>query len=112
MIFFDNREASQDAWTKVVRYYDYRTNIHHTLKKKPMRYEHLSDFIECYKPPYSHRRMIADLLRGFLPGGGAAVSAAAGEPVRAARHAAGGDRPCAGGQRGRRRVPRSRTVRV
>ena len=33
VIFFDNREASPDAWTKRVWYYDYRTNIHHTLKK-------------------------------------------------------------------------------
>ena len=37
VIFFDNREASPDPWTKRVWYYDYRTNIHHTLKKKPMR---------------------------------------------------------------------------
>ena len=56
VIFFDSREASPDPWTKEVRYYDYRTNIHHTLKKKPMRYEHLSDFIECYNPRNRHRR--------------------------------------------------------
>ena len=34
VIFFDNREASQNPWTKEVWYYDYRTNVHHTLKKK------------------------------------------------------------------------------
>ena len=56
VIFFDNREASPDPWTKEVWYYDYRTNIHHTLKKKPMRYEHLSNFIECYNPRNRHRR--------------------------------------------------------
>ena len=56
VIFFDNREASPDPWTKEVWYYDYRTNIHHTLKKKPMRYEHLSEFIECYNPRNRHRR--------------------------------------------------------
>ena len=56
VIFFDNREASPDPWTKEVWYYDYRTNIHHTLKKKPMRYEHLSDFIECYNSRNRHRR--------------------------------------------------------
>jgi type I restriction enzyme M protein len=33
VIFFDNRAASKAAWTKDVWYYDYRTNIHHTLKK-------------------------------------------------------------------------------
>ena len=58
VIFFDNREASPDPWTREVWYYDYRTNIHHTLKKKPMRYEHLSEFIECYNPRNRHRRKV------------------------------------------------------
>jgi type I restriction enzyme M protein len=56
VIFFDNREASPNQWTKEVWYYDYRTNIHHTLKKKPMRFEDLSDFIECFKPENRHDR--------------------------------------------------------
>ena len=47
MIFFDNREASKTPWTKEVWYYDYRTNIHHTLKKKPLRFEHLAEFIDA-----------------------------------------------------------------
>ena len=46
VIFFDNHEASPNPWTKQVWYYDYRTNIHHTLKKKSMRFEHLSHFID------------------------------------------------------------------
>ena len=40
VIFFDNHEASKTPWTKEVWYYDYRTNIHHTLKQKPLRFEH------------------------------------------------------------------------
>ena len=56
VIFFDNREASPDPWTKRVWYYDYRTNIHHTLKKKPMRFENLADFIKCYNPQNRHER--------------------------------------------------------
>ncbi|MCY4552035.1 MAG: class I SAM-dependent DNA methyltransferase [Candidatus Poribacteria bacterium] len=56
VIFFDNHEASSNPWTKEVWYYDYRTNIHHTLKKKPMRYENLLDFINCYNPKNRHRR--------------------------------------------------------
>ena len=59
VIFFDNREASPHPWTKQVWYYDYRTNIHHTLKKKPLRYEHLTDFIRCYHPPNRHLRAAA-----------------------------------------------------
>lgn len=56
VIFFDNREASPDPWTKEVWYYDYRTNIHHTLKKKPMRYDDLQDFVKCYNPENRHDR--------------------------------------------------------
>lgn len=56
VLFFDNREASPEPWTKEVWYYDYRTNIHHTLKKKPLRFEDLQDFITCYKPENRHNR--------------------------------------------------------
>src|SRR5690554_4882040 len=50
VLFFDSQPASPEAWTKEVWFYDYRTDIHHTLRKKPMRFEDLADFIECYNP--------------------------------------------------------------
>jgi len=50
VIFFDNKPASKDPWTKEVWIYDFRTNIHFTLKKNTMKYEDLKDFIACYKP--------------------------------------------------------------
>ena len=56
VIFFDNHEASPNPWTKEVWYYDYRTSIHHTLKKKPLRLEDLTDFIKCYNPENRHKR--------------------------------------------------------
>jgi type I restriction enzyme M protein len=56
VLFFDNHEASPNPWTKEVWYYDYRTNIHHTLKKKPLRIEDLQDFITCYNPANRHQR--------------------------------------------------------
>jgi type I restriction enzyme M protein len=56
VLFFDNREASPNPWTKEIWYYDYRTNIHHTLKKKPLRFEDLQDFIACYNPTNRHQR--------------------------------------------------------
>lgn len=56
VLFFDNHEASKAPWTKEVWYYDYRTNIHHTLKQKPMRFEHLAEFIACYNPKNRHKR--------------------------------------------------------
>lgn len=56
VLFFDNKPASKDPWTKEVWIYDYRTNVHHTLKKKPMRLEDLKDFIECYNPENRNKR--------------------------------------------------------
>lgn len=56
VLFFDNRPAQSAPWTKEVWIYDYRTNIHHTLKKKPMRLDDLQEFIECYNPENRHSR--------------------------------------------------------
>ena len=50
VLFFDNKPASRDPWTQEVWIYDYRTNVQHTLKKKPMHFEDLQDFIQCYNP--------------------------------------------------------------
>ncbi len=49
VLFFDNRPASKSPATKKVWYYDYRTNIHHTLKRKPMRRADLQDFVDCFR---------------------------------------------------------------
>ncbi len=56
VIFFDAQPASKQPWTKEVWYYDYRTNIHHTLKKNPLKFEDLKEFIECYNPSNRHKR--------------------------------------------------------
>ena len=50
VLFFDNKPASKEPWTKEIWVYDYRTNVHHTLKKKTMQLEDLQDFIDCYHP--------------------------------------------------------------
>jgi type I restriction enzyme M protein len=59
VIFFDNKEASKDPWTKEIWVYDYRTNIHHTLKKNPLKTADLKDFIACYNP--SNRQLRKEL---------------------------------------------------
>lgn len=56
VVFFDNKPSSKDPWTKEIWFYDYRTNIHHTLKKNPMKFEHLQDFSNCYNPTNRHKR--------------------------------------------------------
>lgn len=56
VIFFDNKAASKNAWTKEIWAYDHRTNVHHTLKKNPLKIDDLKDFIECYNPANRHKR--------------------------------------------------------
>ena len=56
VVFFDAKAASKEPWTKEVWYYDYRTNIHHTLKKNPLKLDDLQDFINCYQPENRHKR--------------------------------------------------------
>ncbi len=56
VIFFDNRQASPEPQTSRVWYYDYRTNVHHTLKKKPLTDSHLEEFVACYTPRNRHIR--------------------------------------------------------
>jgi type I restriction enzyme M protein len=50
VIFFDAKPASKEPWTREVWIYDYRTNVHHTLKKNPLKMDDLKDFIKCYNP--------------------------------------------------------------
>jgi type I restriction enzyme M protein len=56
VVFFDNKPSSKDPWTKEIWFYDYRTNIHHTLKKNPLKLSDLQDFITCYKAGNRHKR--------------------------------------------------------
>jgi type I restriction enzyme M protein len=50
VLFFEAKSASKEPWTKEVWIYDYRTNVHHTLKKNPLKFSDLEDFIKCYNP--------------------------------------------------------------
>lgn len=56
VIFFDNKPASKNPWTREVWIYDYRTNIHHTLKKSKLGFDNLQDFVDCYHPANRHQR--------------------------------------------------------
>ncbi|MDP3012890.1 MAG: hypothetical protein Q8M92_01520 [Candidatus Subteraquimicrobiales bacterium] len=56
VIFFDNKPASKEPWTKEVWIYDFRTNQHFTLKKDTLTYDALKDFITCYNPENRHAR--------------------------------------------------------
>lgn len=56
VLFFDRKPAGPETQTKEVWIYDFRTNIHFTLKQHPMTDEDLADFIKCYNPENRHMR--------------------------------------------------------
>lgn len=56
VLFYDKKPASRETQTKEVWIYDFRTNIHFTLKQNPLTEEALEDFITCYNPENRHDR--------------------------------------------------------
>lgn len=44
VLFLEKKKSKNRA----IWFYDYRTNVHHTLKKQVLKYEHLIPFVECY----------------------------------------------------------------
>jgi type I restriction enzyme M protein len=53
VLFF---EKGTNEKTKEIWYYDYRTNVRHTPKKNPLKYEHLEEFVKCFKPENKEQR--------------------------------------------------------
>jgi type I restriction enzyme M protein len=49
VLFFDKKAASREVQTKELWVYDYRTNVHKTLKTKRMVGADLNDFMQCYR---------------------------------------------------------------
>lgn len=56
VLFFDKLEGEITPKTKDIWYYDYRTNINHTPKKNPLKYEDLKDFLQLYNPKNRSKR--------------------------------------------------------
>lgn len=49
VLFFDKPKNSKTPATKELWFYDYRTNVNHTPKKNPLRFENLQSFVDCYQ---------------------------------------------------------------
>lgn len=56
VIFYDKRPASPETQTKEVWVYDFRTNIHFTLKQHPLQDSDLEEFVACYHPENRYER--------------------------------------------------------
>ncbi len=65
VLFFDRKPASEHPWTEKLWIYDLRTNKHFTLKKSPLRFEDLQDFIACYNPENRHDRKETERFKCF-----------------------------------------------
>lgn len=65
VIFFDRKPAQEEAWTKELWIYDLRTNMHFTLKKNPLKFADLQDFIKCFNPENRLEREETERFKSF-----------------------------------------------
>ena len=65
VLFFDKKEGREKPWTEKVWIYDFRTNMHFTLKTNQLKFEDLEDFIRCYNPENPHRRKETERFKSF-----------------------------------------------
>lgn len=65
VLFFDKKPASEKHWTENVWIYDFRTNIHFTLKNNQLSIETLKDFVTCYNAKNRHDRKETERFKCF-----------------------------------------------
>jgi len=56
VLFFDKKPGREKPWTSRLWVYDLRTNMHFTLKQKPIARSDFDEFVECFKPGAIHKR--------------------------------------------------------
>jgi len=49
VLFFGKRPASKEVQTRELWIYDFRTNVHFTLKTNPLKSADLDDFVQCFR---------------------------------------------------------------
>jgi type I restriction enzyme M protein len=57
VLFFDRKPGRERPWTEKIWFYDYRTNIHHTLKQNPLSRADLDEFVACFNPGNRQERV-------------------------------------------------------
>ncbi len=65
VVFFDNAPKDGRVHTKGVWFYDLRTNMHFTLKTRPLKFDDLRDFIACYHPENRHDRRATERFKFY-----------------------------------------------
>lgn len=65
VLFFDRKPASDKPWTRGLWVYDFRTNVHFTLKEKPLRREDLDGFVAAYSADDVTKRVESERFKKF-----------------------------------------------
>jgi type I restriction enzyme M protein len=65
VLFFDKRPAARHPWTTALWVYDFRTNVHFTLKTNPLKRADLTDFVQCYRADDPGARQESERFRRF-----------------------------------------------
>jgi type I restriction enzyme M protein len=65
VLFFDKRPAGDKPWTTKLWVYDFRTNMHFTMKQNPLTRAHLDEFVQAYKPGNRAKRAEVERFKAF-----------------------------------------------
>ena len=65
VLFFTAKAASKTAQTEKLWIYDFRTNMHFTVKKNSLKRKDLGDFVSCYKSNEQHKREESERFKAF-----------------------------------------------
>jgi type I restriction enzyme M protein len=65
VLFFDKRPAGDKPWTTKLWVYDFRTNMHFTMKQNPLTRAHLDEFVQAYKPGNRAKRAVVERFKAF-----------------------------------------------
>ena len=65
VLFFDRKPASEKPWTDKLWIYDFRTNIHMTLKTNTLILDDLKDFVKSYNPGNRFQREETERFKAF-----------------------------------------------
>ena len=65
VLFFDRKPASETPWTQKLWIYDLRTNKHFTLKRNPLTYVDLQDFLSSYRSGKRSTRKATERFKAF-----------------------------------------------
>lgn len=65
VLFFDKRPGREEPWTDKLWIYDFRTNVHFTLKTQPMSLENLQGFVTCFNADNRRERQETERFKVF-----------------------------------------------